>query len=74
MTNRLDAVLVIFDHDIREDDAESLISAIRHLRGVGEVKPHVSDLEGSIAYSRARLDLEKRLWNALRDEKKDDRR
>ena len=39
MTNRLKGVWVAFEQDIREDDAESIIGAIRCLRGVADVDP-----------------------------------
>ena len=72
MTTRYDAVLVVFEHEIREDDAESLLSAIRHLRGVESVHPHVTDVNGWIAYAKARNDLEQRLREALRTKRKGD--
>lgn len=39
MTDRLKGVWVAFDHDIREDDAEPIIGAIRCLKGVAGVDP-----------------------------------
>lgn len=39
MTTRLKAFIVVLDHDMREDDAEHVINAIKMLRCVQEVKP-----------------------------------
>jgi len=65
MTDRYNALTVILEHDIRDDDAEALLSAIRQLRGVLSVSGHVSDMTDHIAQDRARHDLGQRLWNVL---------
>ncbi len=49
MTDRLNALIVILEHDIREDDAEPIINAIQQLRGVLQVEPHVADSIGDAA-------------------------
>lgn len=61
MTDRLNALTVVLDRDIRVDDAEPLIAAIRQLRGVLSVELHVSDLEDSIAQTRVRRELGEKL-------------
>lgn len=38
MTDRLKGVTVAFERDIREDDAELIINAIRMIKGVAGVK------------------------------------
>jgi hypothetical protein len=43
MTDRVDAITVILDHDIRIDDVDAVMSAMRQLRGVLDVRPHISD-------------------------------
>lgn len=43
MTDRLKGCWVSFTHDIRDDDAEPLINAIKALRGVEGVECQVSD-------------------------------
>ncbi len=68
MTDRLNGVLVIFDRDIREDDAEAVINAIRCLKYVLRVKPNVSNITDTIALTRARAELQAKLWKALEDE------
>lgn len=65
MTDRLNALTVVLDKDIRVDDAEALISAIRQLRGVASVTGNVSDINTHIAQERARIDLGSKLWEVL---------
>lgn len=43
MTDRLNGVYVAFHKEIRTDDAESTIAAIRHIRGVIAVEPRIAD-------------------------------
>lgn len=69
MTDRYNALTVILDHDIRDDDAQPLIEAIKQLRGVLKVKPHIAGFEESIAYARVRQELTEKLWNALKEPK-----
>lgn len=65
MTDRYNAVVVVFEQDMRSDDAESTIAAIRHIKGVIAVKPNVADMSDFIAQSRADLDMRKRIFAAL---------
>lgn len=41
MTDRIRSLTVALDRDIREDDVEPLVAAIRMLRGVTAVTRHV---------------------------------
>jgi len=71
MTDRLKGVVVTFDHDIREDDAEGILNAIRHIKGVASVQPEVANLEDHMARVRVRGEMVKDLvelvqkWNKL---------
>ena len=70
MTDRLNALIVVLDKPIRTDDAEGIIGAISHIKGVASVDTHVADLDSYIAETNAYLDLRKKigeiLWPALR--------
>lgn len=57
MTDRLKGVTVVFDHDIRTDDAEPIINAIRCLRGVLAVAPSLKTSEDFIIRERVRHEL-----------------
>jgi len=43
MTDRHSGYVITLDHDIREDDAERVITALRQIRGVVDVRPVVAD-------------------------------
>lgn len=45
MTDRHTAYIVTLDQPIREDDAEQIINALRHIRGVIDVRPVVAGIE-----------------------------
>lgn len=67
MTDRYNALTVVLERDIREDDAELLINAIRMLRGVLSVNPNVSDLQDHVAIMRVKRELTQKLYDALKD-------
>lgn len=65
MTDRLNALTVVLETDIREDDAEALIAAIRQLRGVLSVTGTVADIGDHIAQERVRRELGEKLLRVL---------
>lgn len=65
MTDRLVALTVILDGQIRDDDAGPLIDAIRQLRGVLDVQPVVGDINAAWALENARSELRRKIWDAL---------
>jgi hypothetical protein len=62
MTERHGAYLVVLDHDIREDDAEATINALRMVRGVVDVRPVNTD---PIAATGAEIRLKAKLAKSL---------
>lgn len=69
MTDRINAFLVILDKNYRDDDVQQIARAIGMIKGVMAVEPNVADVEGVIAETRVRRELEGRLWEALRANK-----
>lgn len=65
MSDRYSALTVALEHDIRSDDAEKLIEAIKALRGVLDVKPHVADECCYVAQTRVRSELHKVIFEAI---------
>lgn len=66
MTDRYEALTVIFDKTIREDDAQAWIDAIKLMKHVVDVKGHVSsNLDMVIATSRVESDFRKKLLDAF---------
>ena len=67
MTDRLKGVIVTFEQDIREDDAEALIAAIQMIRGVLKVDPITANFDDEMNRSRVKYELRKKLFEALED-------
>ena len=61
MTDRVHSLTVVLDHDVREDDVQSLTKAIHMMRGVLSVRGEVSDMTSHMAEERARHDLGQKL-------------
>lgn len=66
MTDRYNSVVVAFDRDIREDDAQALLSAILMLKGVIAVQPQVPDCQTFVVESRLRRELTNKIYEALK--------
>ncbi len=69
MTDRLNALTVVLDKDIRVDDAEALIAAISQFRGVLSVQGNVSDINSHIATERAMYAVREKVFEALAPKK-----
>lgn len=67
MTDRYNAITIILDKDIREDDAAGLLQLLKWLKHVSDVVPHVHDLEDVIAESRVRSEMKTKIYDALKD-------
>ena len=57
MTDRYSTLTVALEKDIRDDDAQALIHAIKMLRGVADVAGNVADVSQWLAETRVRRDL-----------------
>jgi hypothetical protein len=44
---------VVFDRDIRSDDAKATLTALRQIRGVLKVTPNLTDISDTVAEMRA---------------------
>lgn len=62
MTNRYNTLTVALEHDIREDDAEHLINAIKMLKGVLNVEGNVTTHDSWVAEERARRELRDKIF------------
>ena len=65
MTDRLHSLTVVLETDMRSDDVQYLMSAIRQLRGVADVSGHVTDMNAHIAQVRVRQELGEKLFAVL---------
>lgn len=71
MTDRYHSLTVVLTEDMRTDDAERVLDAIRMIRGVQSVTGIVADASSHMAYQRARRDLGDKLFEVIypKDEK-----
>jgi len=67
MTDRYAGLVVTLERDIREDDAEPILDAIRLIRGVASVEPVIGDYRTHMAEQRARLRYRKLLWKVFEE-------
>jgi len=72
MTQRLKGVTVTFNQDIREDDAECIINAIKMVKGVIHVAPVETNVDDYMNRMKVQTELEKVIWNALDKYRKGD--
>lgn len=70
MTDRINGFWVALERDTRIDDAEPLLAAVRQLRGVIGVDPHVVTPEDYFARTRVHCEISKALWDALEAQRK----
>lgn len=68
MTDRFNGFIVVLEENLRSDDAESTINAIRHIKGVLDVIPNVADFNSVVAEQRVRADTFIKLRKALFNE------
>jgi len=66
MTDRYFAITVLLEGDIREDDAQPIIDAIRMIKGVIKVKPHISNPDLWGAVELAKSELRKKIWDIVK--------
>lgn len=57
MTDRYNQLVVVLEEDVREDDAQALMNAIRMLRGVISVEGNVVASADYAATIRAKFEL-----------------
>jgi hypothetical protein len=65
VTDRLKGFVVVLDQDLREDDAEATLTAIRQLRHVIAVEPVKAGTDDAFAEERVRYELGRRLLEVV---------
>jgi hypothetical protein len=66
VTDRHAAYVVVLEEDIRVDDAQEILTALRMVRGVAAVEPVISSFEVHVAKSRVDVSWRRALANLLR--------
>lgn len=65
MTDRYHSLTVVLERDMRDDDAEPILHAIRMIKGVVSVKGEVADPASFMAVMRARRELCEKLLDVI---------
>jgi hypothetical protein len=52
MTDRINSIIVVLEHDMREDDVECVLNSIRMNRFVLSVKPNVTTGHDHVSHER----------------------
>lgn len=67
MTDRHMGYVVVLTKDIREDDAEAVIAALKMIKGVLTVKPITGDMATMVIESRMKNELRDRLYQVIKE-------
>jgi hypothetical protein len=62
MTDRFKGFIVVLDRDVRDDDAEAIITALKMVKGVKAVTPVETASDDYIVAQRVRSEIEDSLW------------
>ncbi|MCY1297955.1 hypothetical protein D9M68_18900 [compost metagenome] len=71
MTDRHAAYIVVLDENIREDDAQAIITALEMVKGVATVQPVVGNSDQQIATARVYASFKTQLVNFILNMGKD---
>lgn len=67
MTDRVKGFTVTLEHDIRVDDVEMILNAVRMIHGVAHVEPSITTMDDHMNRQVIRMEMRKKLFNALED-------
>jgi hypothetical protein len=62
MTDRFKGFIVVLDRDVREDDAEAIVTALKMVKGVKAVTPVETAADDYIVAHRVKSEIERSLW------------
>lgn len=68
MTDRLKGFVVTLKDDIREDDAEEILTALSMVKGVIDVRPLVHTHDDHMARMRLELEFRQKLYDFIEKE------
>ena len=67
MTDRVKGFTVTLEKDIRIDDVEVIMDAIRMIRGIADVQPSISNHDDLINQMRVKSDLREKFLQFYKD-------
>lgn len=65
MSDRVSGFIIVLEEDLKDEDAKPVLDAIALIKGVLRVEPHVVDVSGCIAATRAKMDALHAITHAL---------
>lgn len=65
MTTRYKSFVVSLEHDIRDDDADAIITALKMVKGVLRVEPQEATVNDLTIQYREKSELRKKLFDFL---------
>jgi len=65
MTEKYYALTVVLEKDVRVDDSEPIVNAIKMIKGVQSIKGNIATPETWMAEERARMDMQKKLLSIV---------
>ena len=66
MTDRIRHLTITLDQDMRDDDIAAIVSAIKYVRGVADVQPHVVTAQDHLARQAVRAEVQQQLHEAVK--------
>ncbi len=72
MSDRINTITVVLTENVRDDDAECILNALRMVKGVQSAKGNVADSEAYMAESRALAKVHKQVFDAIYPRKSND--
>lgn len=67
MTNSIHSLQIVLAENVRVDDIEPMIAAIKHIKNVADVVPVVNTLDATMAEVRAKDEARYRISKAMKD-------
>ena len=61
MTDRYKGFLITLDKEIRDDDADQIVTALKMIKGVFSVQPYINSAEDWMMYSKGVWDTRKEI-------------
>jgi hypothetical protein len=70
MTDRIKGFVVTLDKDIRIDDVQEIMNAIKMVKGVIDVSPSVADADDHMNRERVAQEFRNKFWTFMQNELK----
>ena len=65
MSEQINTITVVLEKETRDDDCESILTAIRMVKGVLSAEPNIADSLDYMAEERAKRELGAKLWEII---------